>query len=219
MENQDKSGRKLKNRILGIGASAFTAASLAIGALFSSPQEIMQIDNDGDDAETQASIVSVGKRLEKSAGETAKPRAGDGLRAFFLRQPAVVRGAVLLPMWCLGKGMLTALSLLWTALAPVWQTLLGVLLNALLLAGLFMLLYKLLFPNRSLKTLFKKRSILALVIGSVVLSAADAICRACWEDYAPVSVGVRAGVGLVVLVLLCLRIFGNRTTGKKSVLT
>ncbi len=197
--------------MIGAAASAFTAVSLAVGALFSAPQEIMQIDNDGDDADTQAAIVSVGKRLEKSAGETAKPRPGDALRAFFLRQPAILRGALVLPMWCLGKGMLTALSLLWTALAPVWQVLLGVLCNAFVIFGLFLLLYKLLFPNRSVKSLFKKRNLLALLIGSVALAVTDAVLRAFWEDYAPISIGIKIGAALLVLSLLCLRIFGGRT--------
>lgn len=216
MENTEESRRKLKNKIVGAAAGAFTAVSLAVGALFGAPQEIMQVDNDGDDAESQSTIVSVGKRLEKSAGETSKPRAGDGLRAFFLSQPAAVRGAVLLPMWCVGKAMLTVLSLLWTALAPVWQIVLGVLLNALLLVGLFMLVYKLIFPNRSLKNLFKKRNLLALVIGSVTLSVADAVCKAYWPEYAPISIGIKVGVGFVVLVLVCLRVFGKRVPKEKA---
>lgn len=210
MKNQNFSPDKRKKRLLGAAASAFTAASIAIGALFSAPQEILSLDNGEDDAETQAAIVSVGKRLERSAGDTAKPRTGDRLRAFFLRQPAIVRGAVLLPMWCVGKAMITALSLLWTALAPMWQVVLGVLLNAALLVGLFLLVYKLLFPNRSLKTLFTKRNLLVLVIGSVALAATDAVLRALWPEYAPISIGIKIGAGLLVLTLICLRLFGKK---------
>lgn len=209
MEDTNEAKRKLKNRIVGTAASAFTAVSLAVGALFPSPQEIMHAENDGDDVNAQAAVVSVGKRLEKSSGETSRPR-GDRLRAFFLRQPAAVRGALLLPMWCVGKAMLTVLSLLWAALSPVWGILLGVLLNALLLIGLFALVYKLLFPNRSLKNLFKKRNIIVLLIGGVALSATDAILKAYWKDYAPISVWIKIGIGFAVLSLLCWRIFGKR---------
>jgi hypothetical protein len=65
----------------------------------------------------------------------------------FFSQPSVVRGLVLLPFWALGKTLIALFSLLFTALSPVLQILLGVLLNAALLFGLFALLLKLLFPN------------------------------------------------------------------------
>ena len=208
--------RKVKNRVLGTAASAFTAASLAVGALFGAPAEIMQVDNDDDDAEASAAVVQVGKRLEKSAGERNRPGVGDRLRAFFLGQSAVVRGAVLLPLWCVGRAGIAGLALLLRALAPVWQMVLGVLLNALLLFGLFALVYKAVFPNRSLKSLFKKRNLIALTVCTLALSATDAVLHAFVPEYGPISVGIRIGVGLLALTLLSLRIFGRRQPAKAA---
>ena len=86
--------------------------------------------------------------------------------------------------------------------------------NAALLFGVFALVYKLLFPNKRLKDLFTKRNILLLAIGSLTLSVADAVLRIFWEDYRPVSVAIKLIAGLIVLALLCWRIFGKRAPNK-----
>lgn len=116
---------------------------------------------------------------------------------------------ILLPFWAAGKALSALFSLLFAALSPVWQVLFGVLLNALVLFGLFALVYKLLFPNKRLRSLFTKRNIILLTIGSLVLAAADAVLRSFWEDYRPISIAIKLILALAVLVLLCWRIFGK----------
>jgi hypothetical protein len=96
----------------------------------------------------------------------------------------------------------------------VLQSLLGVVLNAALLFGLFLIVLKLLFPNLRLRDFLTKRNILLFTIGSLVLSATDAILRAVWEDYRPVSIAIKLVVGLLILSLLCWRIFGKRLQHK-----
>ena len=197
-------------------------ASLAVGALFEEPAELLaaesERDGDGDDGRTAA--VSVGKRLAPAAG-ARKKRLQQGfanrLRALLLSQPVAVRALLLLPLWCVGRAGIAGLALLLRALAPVWQMVLGVLLNALLLIGLFALVYKLLFPNRSLKALLKKKNWIALACASVVLSVADALLRRHWPDYAPVSIGIRLGLGFLVLALLCRRMLGNAHNRRKEI--
>lgn len=218
MEQKPDGLEKLKKRLLGTAAGAVAATSLAAGALFDSPAELLAAENEADEAAGQAKVVSVGKRVEPSAGERARKadmRLSDRLRALFLSLPAVVRAVVLLPMWCVGRAGVVLAGLLASALAPVWQIVLGVLLNALLVFGLFALVYKLLFPNRSLKNLFRRRNLIALVCGSLVLSVADALLRRYLPGYTPVSVGIRLALGLAVLALLCLRIFGKRAKRSK----
>ena len=127
-----------------------------------------------------------------------------------------MRGVVLLPLWATGKMLIGFLSLLFTALSPVFQILLGVLLNAALVFGLFLVVLKLLFPNLRLRDFLTRRNILLLLAGSLILSAADTVFKMFWEDYRPISIAIKLAVGVVVLSLLCWRIFGKRIQTKPA---
>ena len=183
---------------------ALAAAALAISSLADTPDELFS-----GTSQPGQSVVARADTINDAETEK-KPSFRERLRRFFLRQPSVVRGLLMLPFWAVGKALLGLLSLLFTALSPVWQILLGVLLNAALLFGLFALVYKLLFPNKRLRDFFTKRNILLLAAGSLLLSVADTILRAYWEDYRPVSVAIKLAAGLLVLSLLAWRIFGKR---------
>ena len=201
-----KLGKKAATAVIGIAA----AAALALGALVDSPEELFQ-------GTAQAQVVMAAADEDERAGAKAtstepaqKERFRDKLRRLFLSQPSIVRGVVLLPFWAIGKVLLALFSLLLPVLTPLFQVLLGVLLNAVLLFGLFALVLKLLFPNLRLRDLFTKRNIILLAVGSLVLSVTDAVLRTYWEDYRPISIAIKLGVGLLVLALLSWRIFGKR---------
>jgi len=202
--------KKLGKRAAMTAVGLFAAVSLALGGVVDSPEELFSgapqaahvviCASDQDDCTAKAT----------SAEPAKKERLRDKLRRLFFSQPSVVRGVVLLPFWAVGKVLIALFSLLFAALSPVLQILLGVLLNALLLFGLFLIVLKLLFPNLRLRDLLTKRNIILLATGSILLSVADAILRTYWEDYRPISIAIKLGVGLIVLSLLCWRIFGKR---------
>jgi hypothetical protein len=200
--------KKLGKRAAATAAGIVAALSLALGGVVDSPDELFS----GAPQAAQAVVCMVQNDCtpEPATEPAKKERLRDKLRRLFLGQPSVVRGIVLLPLWAIGKVLITLFSLLFAALSPVLQIILGVLLNALLLFGLFLLVLKLLFPNLRLRDLLSKQNILLLAIGSVVLSVADAILRTYWEDYQPISIAIKLIVGLIVLSLLCWRIFGRR---------
>lgn len=207
--------KKLGKRVATTAAGLLAALSLALGGIIDSPDELFT------GAPQAAHIVIAAAEDDErivaastSAEPAKKERLRDKLRRLFLAQPSVVRGVVLLPFWAFGKALLALFSLLFAALNPVLQILLGVLLNALLLFGLFLIVLKLLFPNLRLRDLLTKKNILLLVAGSLLLSAADAILRAVWDDYRPISIAIKLAVGLLVLSLLCWRIFGKRVLPK-----
>jgi len=191
-------------------AGLLAAISLALGGIVDSPAELFS------GAPQPAHVVYCDAGAEDclSTATTSqtdpKERLRDKLRRLFLSQPSVVRGVVLLPFWAVGKVLIAFFSLLFAALSPVFQILLGVLLNALLLFGLFLIVLKLLFPNLRLRDLLTKRNIILLATGSILLSVTDAILRTYWDDYRPISIAIKLGVGLIVLSLLCWRIFGKR---------
>ena len=207
MKNQsNKKGAKKKAAAAAAGIVA--ACSLAVASAAPSAAELFNGAEQTPAAQFAAS--SSDRRVRRPAPPTFAAR----LRARFLSAPSVLRGVVLLPFWAAGKTLIALFSLLGTALAPVWQILLGVLLNALLLFGLFALVYKLLFPNKKLRELLTKRNILLLAGGSLLLAAADAVLRTFWEDYRPVSIAVKLILALGVLILLSWRIFGRRRSQK-----
>jgi len=197
----------LKRKAVATTAGVFAACSIAVASLTSSPSDLFN----GADAETQQVALS-DERLLKTAtsGPSAWERLRVRLRGVFLAQPSVVRGLILLPFWTAGKLLIMLVSALFGALSPVWQALLGVLLNALLIFGLFAGGYKLLFPNKKLKDFLTKRNIVLLSAASLVLAAADAVLRTYWDDYRPVSLAIKLGIGLFLLILLSWRIYGKR---------
>ncbi len=207
---QKKHGKKsnFKRKAVTTTAGVFAACSIAIASLTSSPSDLFDASVV---AETQQ-VALLDERLLKAANP--KPSAWERLRVrlrgIFFRQASVVRGLILLPFWTVGKLLIVLLSALFGALSPVWQAVLGLLLNALLIFGLFSGGYKLLFPNKKLKNFLTKRNIILLSAASIILSVADVVLRIYWDDYQPISLAIKLAVGLFLLVLLSWRIYGKR---------
>ncbi|MEN6635423.1 MAG: hypothetical protein ABFC56_06210 [Clostridiaceae bacterium] len=203
--------KKFGKKAAATAAGLFAAAAIAISGLVDSPDELFT----GTPQAAQV-VIAAAEEDERavaksvSAEPAQKEHLRDKLRRLFFAQPSAVRGVVLLPFWAIGKVLIGFFSLLFTALSPVLQIIIGVLLNALLLFGLFALVFKLLFPNLSLRKFLTKRNIILLTVGALLLSATDAILRANWADYRPISIAIKLVVGLIVLSLLAWRIFGKR---------
>ncbi|MEA4870094.1 MAG: hypothetical protein VB062_05600 [Christensenella sp.] len=203
--------KKLGKKAAAAAIGFFAAAAIALGALADSPDELFC-----DTPQAAQAVIAATEEDERIQARSAltQPAKKEGqrarLRRLFLGQPSVVRGAVLLPVWVVGKALLSVLSLVFTALGPILQLILQILLHALLLLGLFALLLKLLFPNLRLRDLLTGRIILLLFAASILFSVTDAVLRRFWVDYRPVSIAVKLAVALLVLTLLCWRIFGKR---------
>ena len=203
--------KKLGRRAAVTTAGVLAAASIALGTVVDSPDELFSGVPQTAQVVLCASTQDDCSQEAVSVAPAQKERLRDKLRRLFLAQPSIVRGVVLLPLWAIGKVLIGLFSLLFTALSPVLQILLGVLLNAALLFGLFLVVLKLLFPNLRLRDFLTRRNILLLLAGSLILSAADTALKMFWEDYRPISIAIKLTVGLIVLSLLCWRIFGKRT--------
>jgi hypothetical protein len=196
--------KKLGKRAAAAAVGIVAALSLALGGVADSPDELFS------GAPQSAHVIAAKADAMDTAAPEKKPTLRDRLRRLFLSQPSVVRGIVLLPLWAAGKALIWLLSALFAALSPVLQVILGVLLNAALLFGVFALIYKLLFPDKKLRDFLTKRNVILFVSGAILLSLTDTVLRIFWEDYRPVSVAVKLVAGLVVLALLSWRIFGKR---------
>ncbi len=198
--------KKIGKKAAAITAGVFTAVALALSGLADTPDELF--------CGTAQAAVATAETNRRAASNPAAParkeRLRDRLRRLFLAQPSAVRGAVLLPFWAAGKVLITLLSPLFAALSPALQAVLGTLLNAALLFGLFLLVFRLLFPGLRLRDFLTKRNLLLLIVGTLVLSAVDLLLRVFWADYRLVSIAIKLGAGLLILALLCRYIFGAR---------
>ena len=202
--------KKLGKKVAVTAVGLFASASLALGGVVDTPGELFYGAPQAAQVVLYASVQDDCAPVVFPSEPAKKERLRDKLRRLFLSQPSVVRGVVLLPFWTAGKVLIAFLSLLFTALSPLLQILLGFVLNAILLFGLFLVILKLLFPNRRLRDFLTRRNILLLLAGSLILSAADTVLKLFWEDYRPISIAINLVTALVVLSLLCWRIFGRR---------
>lgn len=207
MEISTKQMKRLGKRALTLAIGVTAAVALATASIAGSPAELFS-------GAPQAQVVVIAAGDESLALSAGKESLRDRLRRFFLAQPSILRGVLLLPLWTVGKALLMLIGLLLTALNPVLQAVFGVLLNAALLFGMFALVYKLIFPNKRLREFLTKRNILLVAGGALLLSVTDAVLRMFWDDYRPISIAIRLAAGLSVLALLSWRIFGKRTSRK-----
>lgn len=143
------------------------------------------------------------ERLELPTAASCAER----LRLWLWNLPQVVRALVLLPAWCIGESAVWTFRLIGAGLSPILSMLGSALLEALLLFGLFALLYKLLFPYAKLGMLFQKKRWLYLLLCAGVLTLADRLLRQYTEGYAAIRAAAGIVLGFLTLLLLWNRLF------------
>lgn len=221
------SGRKLKRRIKGGLAAGAVSAGLLLSGLFGSPEELLNSKEDHITNPAAAMEMVDIEELEQEESEEEnkeKTRAKRGISArirdWILRLPIAVRALVGVPLWAIGW-LLTGL------LNPVWQQIGGFLLPvlikiAILLVVLFLIIFltvKALHPDlparKILKKILRKKNILFLVIGAVVLGVLDSVLLLTLEDYEIWRRLIIFLVGLALLFLI-LRPFIMKAIKKKK---
>lgn len=136
--------------------------------------------------------------------EERKLSRSDAVRSRILRLPAWIKTVFLLPLWAVGS-LPAALA---PVLGPVWNALLAFAVQAAVLIGLFCLAYKLLFPKRKVRELFRRKNLRWLLLGAVVLTAADMVLAMVWPQWNTVRTLLMLAVGFGVLWLLWRRLRG-----------
>ncbi|MDO4572736.1 MAG: hypothetical protein Q4C13_05150 [Clostridia bacterium] len=195
-------GKRCIRRAAATAAAGVAAVALGLGAMFDSAGDIL---HGAEAATAETAAIAAPKPIVAGA-----KRPAERLRNFLLSRNAAVRGLLLLPLWAAGRALIALLSLLWTAIGPHGSALPGLLCGAALLAGLFALTYKGLFPERSLTSLLKRRRWLWLLGGALLLAAADAALGRLWPDWAAAGLAIRLFCAFVVLTTLAYRIFGPK---------
>lgn len=136
--------------------------------------------------------------------EMSELSRADQLRAAIIRLPVAVKALLLLPLWALGAipvGIVTALIG-----SPVVSALAGFVLQAAVLVGVFCVVYKLLFPNKKLRDLFKKKNLKWLLLGAGGVTAGNWVLSEIWAGWNVLRVVLMVAVGFGILCLLWYRI-------------
>lgn len=208
-EKENKS--ELRKKAAAAAVAVTASASLLIGGLFSSPAALVEEEEllpgpvysddadpgPGEDAEEE--LEAAEEEEEEEEEEQAPAGARARLRQKILQLPLLIRLLVILPLWAVGWLLLTGLSALWgLVLSPVLGKAVAWLLLLAALVGAFVLAAKTVFPDLPVKKILNRRSLLGLVIGAVLLGAADCVLPLVWDGYGRVEAIVRlVGIGLV----------------------
>jgi hypothetical protein len=197
---------KTGKRVAAGAAGAVAAASLLVNTVVTDPATLLKpADASVTDPSHVCTVDGTEHRsyvLETDRDEPFTLRERICLRV--QSWPLPVRALVLLPLWGIGELLTVLLSAFWNS--PVGQVFLHFMLEAALLTGLFMLVWKLLFPNVPVRKLFSKKYLPWLIGGALVITAADALLGYFWEDWKVWRIVLFALVGFVVLLVLYHRI-------------
>lgn len=196
-----------RKRLLNTGVALLTSASVLVGGLFSSPAALTEeqdlnpvvVYSDDADPGSDEDAGTEEELEEESVEKEVRPGARARLRQKILELPLLLRLTVILPLWCLGWAILSLANLLWgLLLSPLAAKALSWLLLGAALVGAFLLAGKTIFPDLPLKKILNKRSLSGLLIGALLLGAADCVLPFFWEDYSRVEAAVR-GVGTLLV--------------------
>ncbi len=168
------------------------------------PDELLRAAAGPAHVETVRRTASNRVVLAELPDETRELSRGDALRARIIRLPVWVKTAFLLPLWVVGS---LPAALLGT-LGPVWDVLLSLAIQAGVLVGLFCLVYKLLFPKRKVRELFRRKNLRWLLLGAVALTGADMVLAQMWPEWTALRFALLLGAGFGVLALLYKRLCG-----------
>ncbi len=180
---------KMKNKGAATAAATIAAAGVLIGGSFEAPADILK-DNDSALApppivETLNAEIDPGdgdSGDEDAAADEEEEKKKGGVRArtreFVLRLPLAVRACAAVPLWCVGWLLISAFSVMWTALlSPVGAAIAKWVVIALMLLAALAITVKTVFPKTPLKMIFNRRSLLWLLGGSTVFCAADLVLQ------------------------------------------
>ncbi|MBE6990146.1 MAG: hypothetical protein E7426_05320 [Ruminococcaceae bacterium] len=201
-----------KNAAVGMVAAA-ASASVLVGGAFDSPADLLTTDGDGDEDSPAPVVETLNAQVPELMDDGGDGGDGDeeerrqrfpAVRRWVSGLPLGVRALVGVPLWCVGWGITTLLSLLWqAALTPLGGRILSWVLTAAAAVLVFALSAKALFPHVPWRKLLRPRNILLVTIGIALLGTADTLLSAFWKDYPPIGQALRLLGGAVMIALAC----------------
>lgn len=194
----------MKKKVAAGVAAAITAASIATNLLVDADELIHSAEYLN--THTLAVTTEDVEDLSITVEEEEQKGPLDLLRDRIIRLPVVVKALFLLPMWALGAIPVSLGTAAFSAMAPIWSQIVGVILQAAIMMGVFIAGYKLLFPKKKVKDLFKKRNFRWLALSAGTVSVANVVLTTAWTDWPLIRTIALTLVGFGMLCLLWYRL-------------
>ena len=188
-KEKTKNGKSAKKVVTGSALAAIAAAGLTLGALFSSPEDLLNKEffltppyeiSDvilNDDNSDGPDVSPENEQEKKQRGIRA------ALRRFFLTLPVEVRAFAGVPLWAVGRLLLALLlPLLKNVLAPASVTILKYLCIAGLIFTAILLSVKAVFPELPMKKLVTGKKIAVSAAITVLFGAVGVILQIFWPE-------------------------------------
>ena len=205
------------NKKIAAGVAATVAAASIATNLLVEPEELVHSAEYL--ARTQAVAVAPDVDTDITVEEEAEKTRADVVRAWIIRLPVAVKTLLFLPLWALGAIPVTLGTAVFTAMAPIWVQVCGALLQIALLIGAFGLGYKLVFPKKKVRELFKKKNFKWLLLGSCMVTMANFVLTTAWTGWPILRAAIMAVVGFGALYLLWHRIAKKVKPDEPNVVT
>jgi hypothetical protein len=209
----DKRITKINRKKLKKAAVAVTlTAAVMVGSLFSGPDELTGgaapeiLSPEPIVMDVAAFDADVAPEEEPAPEEAKKQGVRDRIRAALLAMPYWLRVVILVPLWALGYVLLLGGSFLKAALAPFAGVILSAVIGVAVMAALFAVTAKSLFPDMPWRKIFSKGNIIALAVCGAALAAADVIVPHYYSGYPYVAAAVKLAGALVVVNVLLARL-------------
>lgn len=206
------------NKKIAAGVAAAVAAASVATNILVEPEELVH------SAEylanrTQAVAVEPDGDYDITVEEPVEKSRVDQVREWIIRLPVVVKAVFLLPLWALGAIPVTIGTAVFSAMAPIWAQICGSLLQIAALIGAFCLGYKLVFPKKKVRDLFKKKNFKWLFLGAGTVTMANFVLTTAWTGWPVLRALIMSVVGLGVLCLLWHRVVGKIKPSEPNVVT
>ena len=194
----DEKSKKRKKKITGVIAG-LTTASVLLGKTFDSPKDLLEtLQNDTDPVFEEYKEVALEERhpwLGMSFRQTA--------RKYIVKIPVKLRMILCVPLWIMGNALLFMADLLVrTFLTPLGHLILGFLLQTLILMAIIAICIKILFPDLPWNKIFTRKTVLSVIIGSIIMSICDAVVPLFWDRYRAYRRLSKLILGSVVILLI-----------------
>ncbi len=198
----DKQKKSRKKKIAAGIAGMLLAAGVTVNEAFD-PKELMQkAPADRNPIQEQAAVAQARQVIQAESYERIS--LADAVRGWFIRLPVAVKGTILLPLWAIGAIPVALAS----ALSPLRWAVLTLALQVAILIALFCGVYKLVFPHRKVRELFRRKNLRWLFLGALTVTLANILLTRLWTDWPIWRAVILALVGLAVLCVLYKRICG-----------
>lgn len=197
----------MKKKIAAGIAVSVAAASIATNLLVDADELVHSAEYLN--TRTQAVVTETLPVVEITVEEEEEKTRADLLREWIINLPVAVKTLFFLPLWALGAVPVALGTAVASAMAPIWAQVVGVLLQSAVLVGAFAGLYKLVFPKKKVKDLFKKRNLRWLLLGAGIVSVANIVLTTAWSGWPLLRAVGMTVVGFGALCLLWYRICGK----------